>query len=302
MDSTEPWYVLGVGALGTLLAASLLRAGLDCRPLTHRATSERRVFIDNGQRTELTLQPLAWQDGNSIARLLICCKAWALEDATRAALPCLRDDALVIACANGMGFDTTPRALLGERPLLRAVSTEAALRQDRIHVRRTGAGTTRVGNPADAACPGWFHDSLGRVPGVAWEADIDAALWRKFAINCVINPLTATRHCLNGDLLAAPYRSALETLCEETEQVLRASGRWHDEAPLLAAVEAVCHATAANQSSMRRDHDAGRRTEVEYLNGHLVTLAAAHGIDVPMHRDLVAALRARRPAAEAGGT
>jgi 2-dehydropantoate 2-reductase len=43
--------------------------------------------------------------------------------------------------------------------------------------------------------------------------------------------------------------------------------------------------------SMLQDFDAGRRIEIEGLSGTVVRLAAAHGIDVPVHRTIYAALK-----------
>ncbi|WP_289237656.1 ketopantoate reductase C-terminal domain-containing protein, partial [Escherichia coli] len=38
------------------------------------------------------------------------------------------------------------------------------------------------------------------LPDVAWHNNIRAELWRKLAVNCVINPQTAIRKSPNGEL------------------------------------------------------------------------------------------------------
>ncbi len=40
----------------------------------------------------------------------------------------------------------------------------------------------------------------GVLPDVAWHNNIRAEMWRKLAVNCVINPLTALWNCPNGKL------------------------------------------------------------------------------------------------------
>ena len=50
-------------------------------------------------------------------------------------------------------------------------------------------------------------------------------------------------------------------------------------------------ATAANRSSMRQDLDAGRRTEVDAINGHVVDRAGAHDLAVPTNETLTRLLR-----------
>jgi len=55
----------------------------------------------------------------------------------------------------------------------------------------------------------------------------------------------------------------------------------------VAAVERVAEATAANASSMQQDVLAGRRTEVDAING-----AVVDRVDAPVNRTLTALLRA----------
>ena len=45
------------------------------------------------------------------------------------------------------------------------------------------------------------------------------------------------------------------------------------------------------RSSMAEDLQAGRRTEIDYLNGAVIDLAAAHGGDAPANRRMVALIR-----------
>ena len=44
--------------------------------------------------------------------------------------------------------------------------------------------------------------------------------------------------------------------------------------------------TAAHESSTLQDLRAGRRTEIDALNGAVVRLAEAHGLDAPVNRTL----------------
>jgi 2-dehydropantoate 2-reductase len=51
--------------------------------------------------------------------------------------------------------------------------------------------------------------------------------------------------------------------------------------------------TAPNDSSMLQDVRAGRRTEIDWINGAVVRLADRHGLSVPRHRQLVELVRWR---------
>jgi len=283
------WWVLGAGAMGALFCGSMRRAGVSSRLLTHHDQPRTLRWVDDKQTTRLEAAPLNTLEPRSISRLLLTTKAFAVCDALRLAQPYLAADALVVTCANGMGFETQAADILGGRPLLRAVSTEAALRTA-DSVAHTGRGATRIGD--DHATPGpWFSDSLAKVPRWYWEPDIDQAIANKFAINCAINALTARHGCHNGELLEnSAYRLQLETLCAEIQQVMTALQRWTPGESLRVMAAQVCAATAANRSSMLQDRLAGRRTELAFLNGHLLELAQELGVAAPENTALCAAL------------
>ena len=59
---------------------------------------------------------------------------------------------------------------------------------------------------------------------------------------------------------------------------------------------AVLARSAAHRSSMVQDIEAGRRTEIDTLNGAVARLGAAHGIPTPAHDTLIALIKARSPA------
>lgn len=286
MSAPPCWHVLGAGAMGTLFAGSLLRMGQPCKLLTHRAMSDQRVLLEGERRTELFAEPLAAQMRGQIRYLLLTTKAYATPEALRASEPFLHPDAVVATSANGLGLS----AAGSHRALLRAVTTEAAQRVDQHTVRRTGAGDTLMGD-GNSVAPPWFVESLGRLPRWRWVSSIEEAVHAKFAINCVINPLTALHNCRNGELLDGARREGeLSALCEETQQLMETIGWWPDGEALLPRARRVCENTADNQSSMLEDRLAGRQTELAHLNGHLLRAAQAAKLAAPHTERLVRAL------------
>ena len=106
---------------------------------------------------------------------------------------------------------------------------------------------------------------------------------QKLVVNAVINPLTAIFRCKNGQLLDNPARLTLMgLLIEEIGPIVRAL--LHD-APdmfsnqnLLEFVLTVARKTGANTSSMLQDVQAGRRTEIDYINGYVAAQGEALGL------------------------
>ena len=302
---SEPWFILGAGALGTLFGGQLTLAGVANTLLHHRSTTHRRRLRVDGQLHERQVLPLAGLSRGHIRRLLITTKAGQVAPALSAAAPFLHKRAIVVIAANGLGFDTAlPDALNGQQ-IIRAVSTAGAYRQ----VQRQGQGqqaVNRQGSPAEhdlvtavaagetlvgdgrAEAAGWFADSLAAVAGWRWCAQIERAVQRKFAINCAINGLSALHRCRNGELLdGGAARAPLRELCNELEPALRTLQLWREAQSLLSAVEDVCRQTAANRSSMLQDVDAARSTEIAFLNGEVLRRAAAHKLQLPLNRALL---------------
>jgi len=147
---------------------------------------------------------------------------------------------------------------------------------------------------------------------IGWDAahcehdgEMNTVLWRKLAANCVINPLTAIRGVRNGGLLDAmttgrgggdEMRTIAMGLLEEVSAVATAEmGRRGSmaaaESLLVPSLEefvlGVMSATRENASSMLQDVEAGRTTEVRYLNGYVSSVGRErHGIECPRNDDM----------------
>ena len=73
---------------------------------------------------------------------------------------------------------------------------------------------------------------------------------------------------------------------------MRAEGIEASADALYERVLDVARRTAANTSSMLADVLAGKYTEVDFMNGHVVAVAARHGLVAPANARLLAAIRA----------
>ncbi|MEE4277053.1 MAG: 2-dehydropantoate 2-reductase [Halieaceae bacterium] len=289
-DPHERWFILGAGCLGTVLSHRLRSAGVPCTLLSHRSSGRQRLLAD-GREYEVPFACLKDLAPQRIHRLILTTKAAQIESAVRGALASLSEDCLLLTTANGLGFPRTFPAASGAHFLERAVSTAAAFRDEENRVVLAAVGETRVGarGSSDTA-PAWFNDSLARLSDWQWTQTIDAAVNGKFAINCVINPLTARYRCRNGELLDGGEREHdLHGLAREVEEALTVLELWRPGPSLRDRVEHVCRLTAANRSSMLQDILTGRPTEIDYLCGELLRRAAGR-VELPMTSSLYAQL------------
>lgn len=305
----KTWHVLGAGSIGGLFALRLVQAGLPVTLLLRDAAAVARwqaagaqlqVQMPDGS-TQACAPAVATATTPAPHLLLVTTKA---HDTMTALAPHLAGDGagqLVLLLQNGMGVAEALRARWPALRLWCGVTTAGAWREHDFRLHCVATGECQAGRHDDAgdAALDAGVAALAAAGLLALEADIRPRLWRKLAVNALINPLTALHGCRNGELAQLPAaQPVLAALAAELEQVLDAVQVTLGQ-PVLAIARAVIASTAGNYSSMNRDIAAGRRTEIDSINGYVVARAQALGVAVPTHRavlDAVHALEARSAA------
>ncbi|KAK4232763.1 ketopantoate reductase PanE/ApbA C terminal-domain-containing protein [Achaetomium macrosporum] len=120
---------------------------------------------------------------------------------------------------------------------------------------------------------------------------------RKLVVNSVINPLTAMYRCKNGEAFTRKEGQQLrDALVEEAGAVVRALLATRDDVAVKADfwgdglrnyVEQIAYLTRENKSSMLQDIEAGRKTEIDYINGYLVRQAKRLRLPCEHHERIV---------------
>lgn len=206
-----------------------------------------------------------------------------------------------LAVVTVKSFDTLETARELETGSFDAVlSLQNGLDNERILAERLArvlAGTATYGarlrSPGVVACTGTGEIAIGppeggesrlaeRIAAAFRAADVNATaigdaprrLWEKLAINAGINPTTALARVRNGALADGPGRETARAATREAARIARAEGVELPDHEALAALESVIDATGENRSSMLQDVEAGKRTEVDAINGAVVRRAA----------------------------
>ncbi|MBY0330250.1 MAG: hypothetical protein K2X49_06230 [Acetobacteraceae bacterium] len=126
----------------------------------------------------------------------------------------------------------------------------------------------------------------------------------KLLFNTCMNPTGALTGPTYGELVTHPAtRGLIERLAEETLAVLAAA---HDYRPAESGMAyardrltpIVLPRSAGHRSSMLQDIAAGRRTEIDSLNGAVARLGRNNGIATPTHDALIDLIAARSPIPE----
>ena len=255
-------------------------------------TSLPLIIEYDGTRSEQQLPVVTPDSHDPISHLLVTTKAYDVREAVASVVHLLCEDSLVVLMVNGMGL---AEQLCKDWPHLNlffGTTTEGAYAIAPQHIQHTGRGETRIGRQGQDEPPLWFDQWSCATNPCLWDNNIEAALWSKMAINCIINPLTALHHCTNGELgQRRELTEHVATLCNEVSQITRAAGFEKIAAALPQRVADVIAGTARNRSSMLQDVEGGRRTEIDYITGFALRVADQYGIDAPHNRALLKSIK-----------
>ncbi|MCL1481675.1 2-dehydropantoate 2-reductase [Marinobacter sp. M3C] len=278
LPETRCEYVLVRSAPPSMAAQGFGKAGLTASPSAGDArTSVRLPWLHSAAGVEL---------------LLVTTKAGDTLPALEGWLPHIAEDTPIVLFQNGLGSQQAVAERWPDRPILAASSTEGANRPEPDVLVHAGVGDTWVGPLTDSASA-TTESVVQRLAQsglqVHAENSIVPRLWQKLMVNAGINAFTALLDCPNGAIVDAPlYRQTIDGLCTEITALLQAdTGERATPQALRERIEAIAKSTARNTSSMRADANAGRKTEIDFINGYLVQCGQRHGIATPVNQMLV---------------
>ena len=288
--------VFGAGSLGSLVGGLLARdheVSLVAREEHASAVRESGLRIEG--EFETTVRPAAFADGRGLEADLAIVTVKSFD--TEAAAEALATGSFDAVCSlqNGMGNEETLASVLDESvSVLAGTASYGAILREPGVVECTGVGDVVLG-PRDGGSSA-VADRIGAAFADAGlettvATDMPRRLWEKVAVNAGINPITALTATENGAVLEPPANDLARAATRETARVARADGVRLSDREALAALERVAADTAANASSMRQDVLAGRRTEIDAINGYVVDRAADLGLEIPTNRTLTALVR-----------
>jgi 2-dehydropantoate 2-reductase len=294
------WHILGAGSIGSLFAIALHDADCattliirDDNPHSPGANSMTEITIESGNTTRSHSFPTSSAlEADYISHLLISTKAQDAEEALGTVAHRLDGQSQILLLVNGMGVFERLTSIYPHLSFYCGTTTEAAFKRAGGEIVHAGSGITTVGRHEHADSPAWFSDWHRLSIDCVWVEDIASALWRKLAINCAINPLTALSRCRNGELLSNPDLSLrLQLLCDEIASIASADNRAAIAGELHQTVRGVIAQTSTNKSSMLQDVLSGRPTEIEFITGYLLAVAKKYAVVAPANEKLLGEIR-----------
>lgn len=311
--------VLGSGSVGLALAASYAQAGQSVTLLARGSAvpllREHGITVTGvcGDHQigphRLRVSDADEPDPRDLVCdvLIVATKAYQVADALKGLMQRAGAAAApnaVLLLQNGWGSADEVHAVLpADVPVFSSIMMIGIERRSPTHVNvNVQASPIRVGTLFGAA-PEGMRDAVARggagfLP-ITYDDEIEPAILNKFLFNTCLNAIGAITRMTYGELVSNAHTRHLITLvADETIRVIRAERQFALAPDGATYVEKtltpfVLPKAAAHRSSMLQDVEAGRRTEIDYLNGAVVRMGQGRGVATPGNDAVASLVRAR---------
>jgi 2-dehydropantoate 2-reductase len=289
--------VVGAGAMGCLYGGAFHRAGaevtlVDVNPEHIAAINACGLELDTRAGVEtLPLPALRPDEANGTADLVVLfTKTFHTDAALEGVRAIIGPETYVLTLQNGLGNDEAVARHVAPERVIAGVSTLPSDLVEPGRVRSHGEGGSKI-YPAfggDTAFAQQVANLLtaGGLP-THLEPDIQAAIWSKAIFNATMNTLCALTRRTPGFLGAHEESLALiRAMVLEGVAAANASGVAVEAQPILDLTQVSVTDHADHEASMLQDVKAGRRTEVDAINGAIVRAARTAGVATPVTETL----------------
>jgi 2-dehydropantoate 2-reductase len=291
--------MMGSGGVGGYYGARLLQAGHEVAFVARGAHAQAMRKKGLRIRSELGDAHLSVRVIDDPAQAgptdlaVIAVKLWDTEDAARAVARV--PGAAVVSLQNGVDKDEVLAAAVGRDRVLGGVTHIGAVIAEPGIIAQTGKLQRVTLGELDGSRTPRLQAAVDAFRSASVEAiasdDIIRVTWEKFVFLSALSGLTALTRKPIGEVRGHPItRSMLLDALREAVALARAEGARLDEAFAQKQLEVIDALPPAMLSSMAQDLLRGRRLELPWLSGAIVRRAEAHGIRVPTHQAITAAL------------
>jgi 2-dehydropantoate 2-reductase len=290
--------IFGSGGVGGYFGARLQQAGHEVVFVArgaHAAAMRSKGLRVQSAAGDVHLQVKVVEKPEPADFILVAVKLWDTESAAKAIAPVVNPETAVVSLQNGIDKDDVLAAAVGAQRVVGGVTHIGAVIAEPGVIAHTG----KLARVTLGELDGGSSERVERIAAAFREAKVEVKVsddmrrstWEKFCFLTAFSGLTSiTRKPIGQIRENAATRGFLMDALHEAALVARAEG-----APVAETFEqqtlAQFDGLAPNMmSSMSQDLLRGGRLELPWLSGAVVRRAAKHGIAVPSHRAIQAAL------------
>jgi 2-dehydropantoate 2-reductase len=292
--------MVGAGAVGGYFGALLVRAGVDLtflvHPETHEAIQVNGLKIKSAEG-DFEVRPktvTGAQDAGPVDLIILAVKCYDVDQAVADVKAALGEGTSILTLQNGVTAEERVQSEIGADRVLAGVAY--------ITSRQAAPGVIehfRRGKIALGELSGRKTDRLLAVYNLFVQSgipthlseDIRQTKWEKLCWNATFNPLSVILNDTIGAVLDSP--ELLEVVRGGIREVMAVASVLGIKLSERVVEETI---TGSEQfrdyhTSMYEDFNAGKETEIEYLNGHIVRQGREKGVQTPVNLTLYALVK-----------
>lgn len=315
MRDSQHILIEGIGGIGGVIAAELIRAGLQPTLITSNP-----AITDAIRRNGLCLHTPDYSEnvpaevftsldevpaGRVYDAAYLVMKANGVIEAAAATLPHLKPDGYVVSFQNGLVEDAIAKVIDRSRILSVSVAFGSNMEAPGVYRRTTSRNMLYIGELDGRITPRLqaLGHTLEHVVPVTLSTNITGILWGKLMWNCAVSGLCALAGWTLGELVATETGQILflhiytEVIDTAAAQGITLEAAVVDYQPFYLDAQLDSTAQAAQRQivadlaipysdvkpSSLQSLERGRQTETAFLNGYVVEQAQAAGISVPVN-------------------
>jgi 2-dehydropantoate 2-reductase len=294
--------VVGAGAMGSIFGARLARGGHDVvlvdvvQPLVDKI-NESGVTVRRDDELTTTRVPATAEPSEvgPVDLVVFFVKCYQTAEAAELARPLVGAETTVASLQNGWGNGDVLAAAFAPTQVVVGVTYNSGLLVEPgvvVHPvdQPTFVGSFTDGDADRASRVAAALESGGLAARVA--SPVRPEIWKKLILNAATLPTAALAGMNAGALVAhEQVRELVVDTAREAVVVARALGYDISAEERVDAILALLERAGATRASMLQDFEAGRRTEIDVINGAVVKAAAECGVPAPLNRAFVALVK-----------
>jgi 2-dehydropantoate 2-reductase len=207
-----------------------------------------------------------------------------------------REGTWALTLQNGLGNAEAIAEVFGPERVLMGVTDYPADLQGLTQVASHGAGRISIGAFRQTSAA---DQEAERVADLFTRCGLDArfdpavlgAIWEKVAFNAALNSISTITGLPVGGMDRPEGRRIARAVIDEVAAVASAKGIRLDSETIWHKVEFALANHRSHKPSMLQDRLAGRRTEIESINGAIVRTAESLGVPSPVTSTLADLVR-----------
>lgn len=302
--------IVGAGAMGGIFASMIAQAGrevylYDVDQKKVDTINEKGLRVVRAGEEDQVVRIHAFsniEDAPPCDLMLLFAKTYNTERAAREIASVSDENTMALTLQNGLGNAEELLKHFPSKQVFSGVTYQSGIEMAPGVVFHAARGLTIVA-PMDKKGLSAAMDQARLFNDCQISAgattDLKPIQWKKLIINSAVNPLSAIYGVENGKLIKnAEAVTEMASLVVEGVAVAQKIDIPLNYGEMWASVLETCRRSSANRSSMLCDVDAGRPTEINAINGSIIALGDAHGVDTPVNirvlRQIVSIHRGRK--------